>query len=195
MAADECAGQAVPQPRRRQIVGSIASPCGPDGPNGPAPFAASGWIRPNAGEARSVFWSINCSGSIGGGAPRGATVSESHDQGQTWSDFFKSGAGGIPYLNGDVVALVGNVRPSSGTYLLAVQNDGRQGGSSVLRTVDDGRTWTRVLSFEGAAGVPGSDWNDLSNVKAPTRLGFDPQHPEQIVIGDSWASPDRPCTR
>jgi hypothetical protein len=75
-------------------------------------------------------------------------------------------------------------------YLLAVQNDSRLGGSSVWRTIDDGRSWTDILSFDGAAGVPDSVWNDVLSVKAPTRLAFDPQHPEHIIIGDSWASPD-----
>jgi hypothetical protein len=168
----------------------VDSPCGPDSPNGPAPFSASGWIQPDASDAGRVFTSIRCSGSIGGGAPRAPRVLQSQDQGQSWSDFFRSGAGGVRDLYGDVVAVAGNTRPSAGVYLVAVQNDGRLGGSSVLRTVDDGRSWTEVLSFQGAAGISESVWNDLPNITAQTRLGFDPQHPEQIILGDSWASPD-----
>ena len=168
----------------------IDKPCGPNGTDGRALFAASGWIQPDATDPQRVFRSVTCTGSIGGGAPRAPYIDQSRNQGDNWSEFFRAGNGGIPTIAGDVLRVTGNFKRGSGVFLITVRNDFRGGGSSVFRSVDDGKTWKSVLGFEGGVATSYSYLTDLPNISDPGMLGFVPANPEQIVIGGAWASAD-----
>ena len=96
----------------------------------------------------------------------------------------------MPGIYGDPIGLVGGVAPKSGVYLVSVRADFRLGGSAVLRSVDDGQTWTQVLAFQGGVGGGVTNWTDLPDVSDPGKLAFDPDHPEDIILGPTRASAD-----
>jgi hypothetical protein len=59
--------------------------------------------------------------------------------------------------------LVGDGKPTSTRWYLAIDRDVRFGGATVFHSDDDGATWHQVLAFQGG-GTPGyhcepGDWS------------------------------------
>jgi len=127
------------------------------------PASLCGWgvrlLQAHPTDPMRVFLSSGCFA----GRNFGASLQQSTDQGKTFNDWWTSAAVGSP-LSGYPHSLVGGLGAVPTRWYLAFNRDPRIGGSAVMRSDDDGSTWTPVLSYDGGGGFgsPGSDpnaWN------------------------------------
>lgn len=102
------------------------------------------------------------------------TAYQSLDQGASWSPWYNPAR---EPLFPD--RLVGGQGGNAVRYYLAGNRDGRFGGSSVLRTDDDGASWEEVLGFRG--GVP-MQQPELPSVRVGG-LAYDPVNPDRVYVG------------
>jgi hypothetical protein len=106
-------------------------------------------------------------------------VEQSTDGGRTFSDFWNSNLSdelGFPKR------LVGGGGNMPARWYLAVDADGRVGGSTLLRSDDDGGTWTDVLEYRGG-GTLTTDPSaaDTWNVQIQG-LAYDPVQPDTVYV-------------
>jgi hypothetical protein len=98
--------------------------------------------------------------------------------------------------------LVGGGGSQPQRWYLAVNADVRLGGgSTLLRSDDDGATWTDVLEYRsGSTSDTSPGTGDLWNVRIEG-LAYDPSHPDTIYVARTatpltaaWWSPSRVIT-
>jgi photosystem II stability/assembly factor-like uncharacterized protein len=127
------------------------------------PTSLCGWgvrlLQAHPTDAMRVLLSSGCFA----GRNFGATLQQSTDQGKTFQDWWTPAESGSP-LSGYPHSLVGGVGASPARWYLAFNRDPRVGGSAVMRSDDDGATWTPILSYDGGGtfGTPNTDpnaWN------------------------------------
>ena len=121
----------------------------------------------------------------------GSSLMQSWDEGHTFGPFWRvpgpygpdsvaAICRGTESTYGYPRALVGGAGPAPSRWYLAVNRDFRFGGSTVLRSDDDGVTWQDVLAYRGGGGPdctePG-DWNvQLAG------LAYDPEDPDRLYV-------------
>jgi len=147
-------------------------------------FSLCSWnvlvLQPHPSDARRVFRAADCIA----GRNVGESLAESTDMGQTWTPVFNAQPFSAPFL-GYPERLVGGQGRAPQRFYLAVNRDRRVGGSSVVRSDDDGASWDEVLAYHGGGtpgfSPPGEDPN-APNVQLGG-LAYDPAQPDQVYIG------------
>jgi photosystem II stability/assembly factor-like uncharacterized protein len=114
----------------------------------------------------------------------GASLDQSPDAGATWLAVFNPEPYRTPAL-GYPGHLVLSPDGTSGRSYLATNRDARLGGSELLRSDDDGATWSELLAFSGG-GTPGyrqpEDPPDAPNVRIGG-LAVDLLNADQVYAG------------
>jgi photosystem II stability/assembly factor-like uncharacterized protein len=119
----------------------------------------------------------------------GSSLAQSSDEAQTFGPFWEVSDGpgrvvsicrGTESTHGYPRRLVGGTGAAPSRWYLAVNRDFRFGGSTVLRSDDDGATWQDVLAYRGG-GLPDctepGDWNvQLAG------LAYDPEDPDRLYV-------------
>ncbi|MBV9582193.1 MAG: hypothetical protein JO057_26720, partial [Chloroflexi bacterium] len=152
------------------------------------PASLCGWgvrlFEAHPTDATRVFLSSGCFA----GRNFGASLQQSTDQGKTFQDWWKFDASGGP-LSGYPHSLTGGAGAAPARWYLAVNRDPRLGGSVVVRSDDDGMTWTAVLTYTGggAFGPAGSDPNAW-NIQI-AGLADDPSTPDTLYVARTAVSP------
>lgn len=146
-------------------------------------FSLCSWdlpiLQPYPTDARRVFRAADCIA----GRNFGETLAQSINAGESWTALFNPQPFAPPFL-GYPQYLVGGQGLEPLRFYLAVNRDRRAGGSSVVRSDDDGATWNEVLAYRGG-GSPGFA-PDVDPNAPNVRLGglaYDPAHPDQIYVG------------
>ena len=146
-------------------------------------FSLCSWdvpiLQPHPTDAGRVFRAADCIA----GRNFGETLAQSTDQGETWTALFNPQPFAPPFV-GYPQHLVGGQGLEPLRFYLAVNRDRRAGGSSVVRSDDDGATWDEVLAYRGG-GSPGFA-PDVDPNAPNVRLGalaYDPANPDQVYIG------------
>jgi photosystem II stability/assembly factor-like uncharacterized protein len=136
-------------------------------------------LQPHPTDARRVFRVAECIA----GRNFGETLAQSTNAGESWTALFNPHPSAPPLL-GYPQFLVGGQGLEPQRYYLAVNRDRRAGGSSVVRSDDDGATWNEVLAYRGG-GSPGFA-PDVDPNAPNVRLGgltYEPAQPEHVYIG------------
>ncbi len=133
-------------------------------------------------EPRRVISAANCLA----GRDVGGYVTQSQDGGRTFANFWPSETG--PTVLGYPLRLVGGRGPMPKRWYLALNADPRGGGSTLVRTDDDGATWTSVLEFRGGGTFdPNRASGDVWNIQM-RGLAFDADHPDTVYVARSATS-------
>ena len=137
-------------------------------------------------DPRRVFRVAACAA----GRVFGERLEQSPDAGESWAPFFTPPLlePTAPFLDGYPEHLVGGDGPAPQRFYLAVNRDQRVGGSSVVRSDDDGATWSEVLAYRGGGSSgPGGATPPGEDPSAPNvRLGglvYDPARPDRVYVG------------
>jgi photosystem II stability/assembly factor-like uncharacterized protein len=113
----------------------------------------------------------------------GASLQQSQDAGTTWRAVFNPEPYRTLGLGYPGHLVVGQGSPS-GPFYLAANHDARLGGAALMRSDDDGTTWSEVLAFHGG-GTPGyrqpEDPPDAPNVRIGG-LVIDAANADQIQV-------------
>jgi hypothetical protein len=153
-----------------------------------------GWgvqiLQPHPTDAnRVLFW---------GGCHAGRDVSEvlkqSADQGQTFTDVYGNHQPAFDAPSGFPKAIVGGQGAVPERWYLAINRDQRFGGSSLLRSDDDGASWNLVLNHVGG-GSADADKNNWSVSIAA--IAYDPSNPDHVYVarnGAFFGFPPTPVT-
>jgi photosystem II stability/assembly factor-like uncharacterized protein len=118
-------------------------------------------------------------------------VQQSHDQGQTFADWYANAQATADAPAGFPRALVGGQGLAPQRWYLAINRDQRLGGSVLLRSDDDGASWDTALDFQGG----GTFDTDKSNFSvAIAALAYDPSNPDTVYVARTGAFPGFPPT-
>lgn len=146
-----------------------------------------GWgvpiLLPHPTEPDRVFRAANCLA----GRNFGDALWHSPDRGGTWSRVF--GATSLDAADPQLAypaRLVGGRGSAPARYYLAANRDARFGGSTLLRSDDDGRTWTAVLALRGG-GV--SDRPEAPSLTLGG-LAYDPDRPDRVYVAVNVSTGD-----
>ena len=146
-------------------------------------FSLCSWdvpiLQPHPADAQRVFRAADCIA----GRNFGETLDQSTDAGDSWTPLFNPQPFAPPFL-GYPQHLVGGQGPQPRRFYLAVNRDRRAGGSSVVRSDDDGATWSEVLAYRGG-GSPGFA-PDVDPNAPNVRLGglaYEPAQPDHVYVG------------
>ena len=134
-------------------------------------------LQPHPTDPQRVFRAAAC-----GDRAQHAELQESRDRGLTWTTIY------TPQL-ARPHRLVGATPDRPQRLIVAMNKDLRGGGSSVVRSDDDGATWTKVLDYAGGGGMTGGGPN-----VGITGLSVDPTNGDRLLVGLSanpgtWAMP------
>jgi photosystem II stability/assembly factor-like uncharacterized protein len=136
------------------------------------------FLAPHPTDARRLFRSTPCGG--GSGYP-GADLQASADQGVTWQSVLKLSNEGL-----FVERLVGGQGAAPGRFYLSVRHNWFVGGSALLRSDDDGATWSETLGFRGGGSQRDPDGTDV-------RIGglaYAPWAPDRVYLAlDDYRGP------
>jgi photosystem II stability/assembly factor-like uncharacterized protein len=144
------------------------------------PVSLCGWgvhlLKAHPTDAIQVFLSSGCFA----GRNFGASLQRSDTAGKTFQDWWKSDVSGLQA--GYPSRLVGGLGSTPERWYLAVNRDARIGGSLVLRTDDDGATWTQILAYDGGGvfGPAGTDPNAW-NIQV-AGIAFAPSAPDTLYV-------------
>jgi photosystem II stability/assembly factor-like uncharacterized protein len=137
-------------------------------------------LQPHPTDARRVFRVADCIA----GRNVGETLAQSTTAGESWTPLFNPQPFASPFL-GYPQFLVGGQGLEPRRFYLAVNRDRRVGGSSVVRSDDDGATWSEVLAYHGGGtpgfAPPGEDPN-APNVRLGG-LAYEPAQPDHVYVG------------
>jgi hypothetical protein len=151
----------------------------------PQPLSLCGWgvrlLLAHPTDPQRVFRAAACTA----GRNFGELIRQSTDQGATWAPWFSTvdDVTGVPdhYPS----RLVGGSGAVPARFHLAANRDARLGGSDLVRSDDDGASWTTVLAYRGGGspGYAGPD-NDPSAPKVTLGgLAYDPSNPDRVYAG------------
>jgi photosystem II stability/assembly factor-like uncharacterized protein len=137
-------------------------------------------LRPHPTDVQRVFRVADCIA----GRNVGETLMQSTNQGQSWTPRFNPQPLSAPFL-GYPQLLVGGQGLEPQRFYLGLNRDRRVGGSAVVRSDDDGATWSEVLAYHGGGtpgfAAPGEDPN-APNVRLGG-LAYEPAQPDHVYIG------------
>ena len=165
-----------------------------------------GMLLPHPTDPNRLFRSAACPHSGGPSAP----LQQSQDRGDTWTILVDSGtvapetvqnplvvrtpvptpvttgrfAEPVPkpgQVSGFPDQLVGGQGAVPTRFYLGIWKDSRGGGSSLLRTDDDGRTWHLLLDYFGGGGMTPQD--DPRPDVTIGGLAYDPAAPDRVYVG------------
>ncbi|MGE3269845.1 MAG: hypothetical protein AB7P40_13925 [Chloroflexota bacterium] len=125
-------------------------------------------LTPHPTDAARVFKTAGCYA----GRDLGDVLEESRDHAATWQTIFRPKTA-FPK------AIVGGSGADPARYYLAVNNDFRAGGSSVLTSLDDAATWTPILEHTGGGSMAGA--RQSSTIIGG--LAYDPTLPDHAFVG------------
>jgi photosystem II stability/assembly factor-like uncharacterized protein len=150
-----------------------------------------GWgvkiLLPHPVDANRLFFSGGCHA----GRDFAETLKESIDQGQTFTDIYGNRQPAIDALSGFPQALTGGDGTDPQRWYLAINRDQRFGGSFLMRSDDDGRSWYAVLDHVGG----GSEDPDKSKFSVTIRaMAYDAANPATVYVARNGAYPGFPPT-
>jgi photosystem II stability/assembly factor-like uncharacterized protein len=147
-------------------------------------FSLCSWdmpiLQPHPTDARRVFRVADCIA----GRNVGETLAQSTNAGESWTPLFNPQPFAPPFL-GYPRFLVGGQGLEPRRFYVAVNRDRRVGGSAVVRSDDDGATWSEVLAYHGG-GTPGFAPPGEDPSAPNVRLGglaYEPAQPDHVYIG------------
>jgi photosystem II stability/assembly factor-like uncharacterized protein len=123
-------------------------------------------LQPHAADPNRVFMATFC--------PRSATspdLEDSRDGGANWTRTYQS------KLETPTRLVVGGTVPGAALFV-TLSKDPRGGGSVLLRSVDDGASWARLVEFTGGGGMTGGGPN-----VGIGGLAVDPIRPGRLLLG------------
>jgi hypothetical protein len=130
-------------------------------------------------DALRMFMARSCRA----GSSSGAALNQSFDQGTTWS--LPSWAQDQSPITGEDFGypenLVGGHGSEPARWYVAVNRDSRRGGSTLLRSDDDTRTWQPVLAYRGGGTASRSESPGAWTVRM-VGLAYDPEDPDRIFV-------------
>jgi photosystem II stability/assembly factor-like uncharacterized protein len=143
-----------------------------------------GWgveiLLPHPTDPNRLFFSGGCHA----GRDFAETLKESIDQGQTFTDVYGNRQPGLDALSGFPQALTGGHGVDPHRWYLAINRDQRFGGSLLLRSDDDGRSWYAVLDHVGG----GTEDTDKSKFSVTIRaIAYDPANPATVYVARNGA--------
>jgi hypothetical protein len=124
------------------------------------------------------------SGGCHAGRDFSETLRESTDQGQTFTDVYADRRPGYDSPSGFPKELNGGQGAHPARWWLGVNRDQRFGGSFLLLSDDDARSWNPVLSYVGG-GSEDPDKNNFSVTIAA--VAYDPNNPDTVYVARNSA--------
>jgi hypothetical protein len=145
-----------------------------------------GWglaiLQAHPTDPNRLFWSGGCHA----GRDFAESLRQSFDQGQTFTDVYNNRELTTDAPSGFPVALIGGQGAEPLRWYLAINRDMRLGGSSLVRSDDDGGTWSVVLNHVGGGGE--SPDKSAFSVRIAA-LAYDPNYPDAVFVARSgWIS-------
>jgi len=145
-------------------------------------FSLCSWdvpiLQSHPADARRVFRAADCIA----GRNFGETLAQSTNAGESWTPLFNPQPNAPP-LFGYPQSLVGGQGLEPRRFYLAVNRDRRAGGSSVVRSDDDGATWNEVLAYRGGGSRGFAP--DVDPTAPNLRLGglaYEPAQPDHVYV-------------
>jgi hypothetical protein len=151
----------------------------------PPPLSLCGWgvrlLQAHPADSLRVFSAASCTA----GRDFGVVLRQSTDQGTTFTPWFSTIEDALAVPDHYPARLVGGSGAAPTRFYLTANRDGRLGGSDLVRSDDDGATWTSILTYRGggSTGFAGPD-NDpsLPNITLGG-LTYDPSNPDRVYVG------------
>jgi photosystem II stability/assembly factor-like uncharacterized protein len=151
----------------------------------PGPLSLCGWgvrlLQPHPTDQRRVARAAACTA----GRDFGVVLRQSTDMGASWSPWFSTIDDVTAVPDHYPSRLVGGSGSAPTLFYLAANRDTRLGGSDLVRSDDDGATWTSVLTYRGG-GSPGFAGPDNDPTAPDVSLGglaYDPMNPDRVFVG------------
>src|SRR5262245_44200141 len=138
----------------------------------PQPLSLCGWgvrlLQAHPVDPLRVFRAAACTA----GRDFGVVLRQSTDQGNTFMPWFSTIDDPMAVPDHYPNRLVGGSAAAPVRFYLAANRDARVGGSDLVRSDDDGATWTSVLAYSG--GDPNITLGGLA---------YDPANPDRVYVG------------
>jgi hypothetical protein len=151
----------------------------------PPPLSLCGWgvpvLQAHPTDPQRVFRAAACTA----GRDFGEVLRQSTDQGATWMPWFSTVRDVTAVPDHYPRRLVGGSGAAPTRFYLAANRDARLGGSDLVRSDDDGASWTSVLAYRGG-GSPGFAGPDNDPSAPNITLGgltHDPTNPDRVYVG------------
>jgi Sortilin, neurotensin receptor 3, len=150
-----------------------------------------GWgvqvLQPHPSDVNRLLFAGGCHA----GRDFSERVKQSTNQGQAFTDFYANGLANFSAPSGFPRAVLGGQGAASARWYLAINRDQRFGGSSLLRSDDDGASWDLLLNHVGG----GSNDPDTSNWSVTiAAIAYDASNPDNIYVARNSFAPGFPPT-
>jgi hypothetical protein len=151
----------------------------------PPPLSLCGWgvpvLQAHPADPLRVFRAAACTA----GRNFGEVLRQSTDQGATWAPWFSTVEDTMAIPDHYPGRLVGGSGAAPTRFYLTANRDTRLGGSDLVRSDDDGASWTSILAYRGG-GSPGYAGPDNDPTAPNITLGgltYDPSNPDRVYAG------------